>query len=80
MLTLYYRPGCLFYHKLLDTIEELGVSVEERDISDPAIAAELVARGGKSQVPYLVDSERGVEMYESMNIIAYLREHYPKLV
>lgn len=51
---------------------ELGVSLDERNISNPDIAAELVARGGKSQVPYLVDAEKGIEMYESDDIIAHL--------
>jgi glutathione S-transferase len=59
-----------------DVISELGIEVEERDIADPETAADLVARGGKKQVPYLVDDARGVEMYESEDIIAYLREHY----
>lgn len=78
MLTLYVRTGCPFCHKVLATGEELGISFEERNIADDTIAAELVTRGGKRQVPYLVDSERGVEMYESMDIDAYLREHYSK--
>ena len=38
--------------------------------------AELVARGGKMQVPYLADPSTGREMYESADIVAYLRETY----
>ena len=78
MLTLYVKTGCPFCHKVLTTGEELGISFEQKNIADDAVAAELVKRGGKRQVPYLVDSERGVEMYESGDIAAYLREHYPK--
>ena len=33
-------------------------------------------KGGKRQVPFLVDDERGVSMYESADIIAYVKEHY----
>ena len=33
----------------------------------------LLARSGHVQVPYLVDPNTGVEMYESEDIIAYLR-------
>ena len=76
MLTLYIKTGCPFCHKVLATGEELGISFEEKNISDDAVAAELVARGGKRQVPYLVDSDRDVEMYESDDISAYLSEHY----
>ena len=64
--------------KVLDTVEDLGISVEEKNIANDAVAAELVARGGKRQVPYLVDDENDVEMYESADIVAYLRERYPK--
>jgi len=78
MLTLYVKTGCPFCHKVLDAGGDLGVTFEEKNIADDAVAAELIARGGKRQVPYLVDSERGVEMYESDDIIAYLREHYAK--
>jgi glutathione S-transferase len=56
--------------------QELGLKFEEKDIADTGIGEELIARGGRKQVPYFVDSERGVEMYESGDIIAYLREHY----
>ncbi len=78
MLTLYVKTGCPFCEKVLNASEELGVSFDLKSIADDAVAAELVARGGKRQVPYLIDSERGVEMYESGDIVAYLREHYTK--
>lgn len=78
MLTLYVKTGCPYCMKVLDTVEDLGITVEEKNIADDAVAAELVARGGKRQVPYLVDDENDVEMYESADIAAYLRERYPK--
>lgn len=78
MLTLYIKTGCPFCQKVLATGAELGISFEEKNIADDAVAAELISRSGKRQVPYLVDSERGVEMYESDDIVAYLRAHYPK--
>ena len=78
MLTLYVKTGCPFCVKVLDTAAELGVPLEERNVADEAVAKELVARGGKLQTPYLVDSERDVELYESGDIVAYLEEHYAK--
>lgn len=36
----------------------------------------FVARSGKMQVPYLVDSNTGREMFESADIVAYLRATY----
>ena len=76
MLTLYVKTGCPFCHKVLDAGEELGITFDEKNIADDTIAAELVSRGGKRQVPYLVDTDRSVEMYESDDIVAYLKEHY----
>ena len=78
MLTLYVKTGCPFCHKVLAVGKELGIAFEEKNIADVAVAAELIARGGKCQVPYLVDSERDVEMYESDDIVEYLKEHYAK--
>ena len=39
------------------------------------IANELIEKGGKQQVPYLVDEKNGVAMYESSDIIDYIREN-----
>ncbi len=76
MLTLYVKTGCPFCAKTLAKVEELGLQVEEKNIADEGVAEELIARGGKRQVPYLVDSEKNVEMYESDDINNYLSEHY----
>jgi glutathione S-transferase len=37
---------------------------------------QVVERGGKAQFPYLVDPNTGVEIYESLDIVAYLFETY----
>lgn len=75
MLTLYTRAGCPFCAKVLSVLHARAIPFEEKDITDSAIAEELIARGGKRQAPYLVDDERGVEMYESDAIVAYLLGH-----
>ncbi|MDQ1299742.1 MAG: hypothetical protein QG636_410 [Patescibacteria group bacterium] len=72
MLILYTRPGCPYCAKVLIAAKELNISFDERNTNNPSVTAELVARGGKQQVPYLVDEERGIEMYESNDIIAHL--------
>lgn len=77
MLTLYYKIGCPYCKKVQSFAEENQITLEEKDIySDPSLLEELINRGGKKQVPYLVDSEKGVEMYESGDIIEYLKENY----
>lgn len=74
MLTLYYKTTCPFCQRVLGEAEDMGVQFNLKDISsDETLAEELIARGGKRQVPYLVDEEKGVEMYESGDIIEYLQ-------
>ncbi|GEM_PF-2836265 len=51
------------------------VGTYEVPTTDDAVAAELIAKGDKRQVPYLVDSDHGVEMYESDDIVEYLKGH-----
>lgn len=76
MLTLYVKTGCPFCAKVLNKIEELGLEIEQRNIADEAVTAELIEKGGERKVPFLVDTERGVSMYESNDIVAHLDRHY----
>ncbi len=77
MLTLYMRTGCPFCQRVMQMAENLNVSLETKDVLDnDAIAAELKEKSGGTQVPFLVDDEKGVSMPESNDIIEYLRENY----
>jgi len=76
MLTLYVKTGCPFCAMVLHKIDELELIIDEKNVADPGVTDELIARGGKRQMPYLVDPERGVEMYESADIVEYLDTHY----
>ncbi len=78
MLTLYVKTGCPYCAMVLHSLEELGLEFEEKNVVDPAISEELIARGGKRQMPYLVDTEAGVEMYESADIVKHLETAYGK--
>jgi glutathione S-transferase len=44
--------------------------------ADEGLRTELVTKGGKKQVPFLEDTERGVSMYESSDIVSYLSDYY----
>lgn len=76
MLTLYYRPTCAFCRRVIAVIERMELEVELKDISDAAVEAELLAAGGKVLVPYLIDTEAGVALYESDDIVAHLQKTY----
>jgi glutathione S-transferase len=59
--------------------ENLGVEFDLKDTSEnETFAQELMEMGGKRQVPFLVDTETSTSMYESSDIIDYLRENRPK--
>lgn len=76
MFTLYFKPSCAFSQRVLQMAENLNVSLELKDVSESEEAmSELMAIAGKSQTPFLVDSERGVSMDESSDIIDHLRQY-----
>lgn len=78
MLTLYVKTGCPFCGKVKNTIAELGIEdqIEELNIADEGVVDELMEKGGQRMVPFLIDSDNEVSMYESDDIVAYLKEHY----
>jgi glutaredoxin len=78
MLTMYVKTSCPYCALVLGVVEKLGLDVEQKNIADDTVASELIARGGKRQVPYLIDTEKGVEMYESSDIAEYLEKTYSK--
>ncbi|MFM2374350.1 MAG: Glutathione S-transferase, N-terminal domain [Candidatus Parcubacteria bacterium] len=61
---------------VLHELAELALPFDEKNIADDEIAEELITRGGKRQVPYLVDDKDGTEMYESADIVEYLATTY----
>jgi len=76
-LLLYNMEGSPYCRKVREALSELDLSHVVRNLpKGSAKRAELVQRGGKMQVPYLVDPNTGRAMYESDDIVAYLEERY----
>ena len=76
-LTLYHLPTCLFCWRVRLAAWRLGLSLPMKNLLlEPSAHRELVAQGGKMQVPCLrIDETGGVRwLYESADIINYLRE------
>lgn len=73
---LFIRPGCPYCGHVLHEAQALGVAFELKNVENPEVAQELKERGGKLQVPYLIDTGNGREMYESDDIISYLHETF----
>jgi glutathione S-transferase len=77
-LQLYDIENCPHCRLVREALTELDLDAEILPCpkAGTRFRPELVARGGKAQFPYLVDPNTGVEMYESLDIIAYLFETY----
>lgn len=79
MLILYTRTGCGFCERVRAYLVRANLTYTEREITDPTAYAKLVAKGGKAQVPFLVDTDRNTAKYESLDIIEYLHTTYAPL-
>ncbi len=76
-LALYQLASCPFCIRVRQTIDQLGIDVDLRDILDENHRDELIAERGRATVPVLrITSPDGGErwMPESADIIAYLEE------
>lgn len=77
MLNLYYKPSCPYCLRVLMANEEIKAPITLCNVFAASGAMEeLMNKGGKTQVPFLEDTDRGVLLYESSDIITYLSEHY----
>jgi glutathione S-transferase len=76
-LTLYNMEGSPYCRKVREALSELDLPHIVRNVPKGSPKrAELQQRGGKVQVPYLIDPNTDQEMYESDDIVAYLQERY----
>jgi glutaredoxin 2 len=77
MLNLYIKTHCPYSLRVLEANEVIKAPLQILDINvNPGVKSELLSKGGKTQVPYLEDTATGVSMYESIDIIDYLQQHY----
>lgn len=76
-LTLYNMEGSPYCRKVREVLTELDLEFVVKNMPKGSPKrAELIERGGKFQVPYLVDPNTKKEMYESDDITDYLQERY----
>lgn len=80
MIEIYLAERCPFCVKVRVFMEQKGIPYILKPVvlgsATSEVKEELKRLGGKTQVPFLVDPERSVQMYESDDIIAYVEEHY----
>ena len=81
MIELYLWDSCPFCTKVLKAADDMGLQKDvDYTIVDgaPGTPGRLVVqnRGGKAMVPFLIDGD--TSMYESDDIIAYIKEKMQK--
>lgn len=76
MIELFVTDFCGYCKKVIQYLDEHAIPYKTIDISNKANEEELIRIGGKRQVPFLIDREAKVEMYESGDILEYLKEVY----
>ncbi len=79
-LTLYHFQSCPFCARVRDTLAQLELKIAMKDIlTQTGAREELIGGGGRKTVPCLrIEGADGeVEwMYESLDIIAFLKRHF----
>ena len=73
MYELFVMPSCPYCRKVMDYLDENKIEYKKKDISISENHDELMKLGGKYQVPFLKDGS--VRMYESGNILEYVKKH-----
>ncbi len=74
LLQLYDIENCPYCRLVREALTELDLDAEILPCpkGGERFRPEVTERGGKAQFPYLVDPNNGEELYESLDIVAYL--------
>lgn len=75
MIELFILETCPHSQKVMRFLKENDIEYEKKDITFPENLEELMEIGGVQQVPFLYIPEDGIKMYESDDIIEYLKEN-----
>ena len=73
MLDLFILESCPYCKKVMSFLDEHEIKYNKIDIKNKTSEEALIQIGGKRQVPFLIDKDRNIQMYESNDIIEYLK-------
>ncbi len=77
MLILFHKEECPFCLKVRQFLSDSHVSYVSVVSPSGAPSRKILDKlGGKMQVPFLVDTDKGEMMYESDDIIEYVKSNY----
>ena len=69
MFDLFILETCPYCKKVMKYFDEKNISYNKIDISNKESEESLIKR----QVPFLIDRDRNIQMYESNDIIEYIK-------
>ncbi len=73
MFDLFELERCPYCQKVIEFMDSKDIKYTKHDITNPTEEETLIRLGGKRQVPFLYNKENGLKMYESADIIEYLK-------
>jgi len=74
LIELYNFEASPYCRKVREALSELDIAYVVHNVAKRSRRRpELIARGGRMMVPYLIDPNTGTELYESDDIVAYLQ-------
>ena len=76
MIDLFVSDHCPYCKKVMDFAQECGIKFNKINIENEDNVLRLLTIGGKEQVPFLYDPSDDTRMYESEDIIQYLKDLY----
>ena len=76
MIRLYAASWCPFCQKVIAFCHQNNIPFEERDIDNPTLRAEFKSFALEQVISYMIDSDTKKQLYDSGEIIKYLRDKF----
>ncbi len=73
MIDLFILETCPYCRKVMDFLKETQIAYHKFDTANPDNVLRLLTLGGKDQVPFLYNEDTNDKLYESDEIINYLK-------
>ena len=73
MIDVYISETCPYCRKVMDFLKEAKITYHKFDVQNPDNVLRLLTLGGKDQVPFLYNESTDDRLYESEDIINYLK-------
>lgn len=79
MLDLFILETCPYCKKVIDYMKENSIKFHKFDTINSDNVLRLLSIGGKDQVPFLYNEKTNDKLYESDEIIKYLRKNFEQV-